>query len=187
MFFAEDRIPHMRAMIMADNPADRKHALMQLLPMQRADFLGIFRAMDGFPVTIRLLDPPLHEFLPRRENLMAEVAVLEATKPKSPQAERRCTSCSRAWTICTRSIPCWGTADAAWASPIRRSRRCRRARSSRRRCWPSREGVKVYPEVMVPLICTAKEMANQGAIIRRVAEEVFRKKGIAVSNTWWEP
>ncbi len=68
MFFAENRIPHMRAMILADNEKDRRAALNKLLPMQREDFVGLFQAMDGLPVTIRLLDPPLHEFLPKREN-----------------------------------------------------------------------------------------------------------------------
>src|SRR5207302_10790248 len=62
MFFAEDRIPHMRAMILADNEKERRVALKKLLPMPREGFLGLFRAMDGLPVTIRLLDPPLHEF-----------------------------------------------------------------------------------------------------------------------------
>src|SRR5207248_9244712 len=85
MFFAEDRIDHMRAMILADNEKDRRAALKKLLPLQRADFIGVFKAMDGFPVTIRTLDPPLHEFLPRREDLMVEIAVLEATKPKAPK------------------------------------------------------------------------------------------------------
>src|SRR3984893_8384055 len=70
MFFAEDRLPHVRAMILAATEKDRRAALKKLLPMQRADFVGVFRAMDGFPVTIRTLDPPLHEFLPRREDLM---------------------------------------------------------------------------------------------------------------------
>src|SRR5207253_3507511 len=76
MFFAEDRIPHMRAMILADNEKERRVALKKLLPMQREDFLGLFRAMDGLPVTIRLLDPPLHEFLPKREELMVDIATL---------------------------------------------------------------------------------------------------------------
>src|SRR2546425_3447841 len=74
MFFGEAKIPHMRAMILAGNEKDRRAALKKLLPMQRSDFIGVFRAMDGFPVTIRTLDPPLHEFLPRREDLMVEVA-----------------------------------------------------------------------------------------------------------------
>jgi len=68
MFFAEDRIGHMRDMILARTEAERKKALAKLLPVQREDFEGVFKAMDGFPVTIRLLDPPLHEFLPRRES-----------------------------------------------------------------------------------------------------------------------
>src|SRR5437660_1982061 len=85
MFFAPKRISHMRAMILANNEKDRRAALKKLLPMQRSDFIGLFREMDGLPVTIRLLDPPLHEFLPKREELMVEIAVLEATKPKSPK------------------------------------------------------------------------------------------------------
>ena len=64
MFFGEKKLPHMRAMILANNEKDRRAALKKLLPLQRADFVGVFRAMDGFPVTIRTLDPPLHEFLP---------------------------------------------------------------------------------------------------------------------------
>ncbi|MGC1434331.1 MAG: pyruvate, phosphate dikinase, partial [Terriglobales bacterium] len=83
MFFAEKRIEHMRDMILADNEKDRRAALKKLLPMQRQDFIGLLRVMDGLPVTIRLLDPPLHEFLPKREELMVGIAVLEATKPKS--------------------------------------------------------------------------------------------------------
>src|ERR1700687_5391429 len=81
MFFGEKKLPHMRAMILAKTEKERRAALKKLLPLQRKDFDGVFRAMDGFPVTIRTLDPPLHEFLPRREDLMVEIAVLEATKP----------------------------------------------------------------------------------------------------------
>ena len=86
MFFAEDRISHMRAMILADNEKDRRIALKKLLPMQRADFIGLFKAMAGFPVTIRLLDPPLHEFLPKREKLMVDIASLPSAKAKQKKA-----------------------------------------------------------------------------------------------------
>ena len=82
MFFAEDRIPHMQAMIMARDEKERRAALKKLLPMQRSDFIGVFKAMDGFPVTIRTLDPPLHEFLPRREDLMVEIAILPTADAK---------------------------------------------------------------------------------------------------------
>src|SRR4029077_7241136 len=86
MFFAEKRIPHMRAMILADNEIDRRAALNKLLPMQRADFVGLFRAMNGLPVTIRLLDPPLHEFLPKREKLMVDLGALPYADAKHKKA-----------------------------------------------------------------------------------------------------
>ena len=76
MFFAEDRLPLVQAMILADDEKDRRKALAKLLPMQRKDFAGLFEAMDGFPVVIRTLDPPLHEFVPKREELMVDIARL---------------------------------------------------------------------------------------------------------------
>jgi pyruvate,orthophosphate dikinase len=82
MFFAEDRIGHMRDMILADNEKARRSALKKLLPMQRADFTGLLKAMGSLPVTIRLLDPPLHEFLPKREDLLVDIAHLEDRNPK---------------------------------------------------------------------------------------------------------
>src|SRR4029079_7746470 len=85
MFFAEDRIGHMTQMILATNEKDRRDALKKLLPMQRADFVGLFKAMEALPVTIRLLDQPLHEFLPKREDLLVQIARLEVSKPKSPK------------------------------------------------------------------------------------------------------
>src|SRR5215472_9974773 len=86
MFFAEDRIPHMQAMILAKDEKSRRAALKKLLPMQRTDFIGVFKAMDGFPVTIRTLDPPLHEFLPRREDLMVDIAILPYADAKQKKA-----------------------------------------------------------------------------------------------------
>ncbi len=175
MFFAEDRLPHMRTMILANNEKDRRAALKKLLPMQRADFIGVFRAMDGFPVTIRTLDPPLHEFLPRREDLMVEIAVLEATKPRSPKLKGLRTLLRR-------------VEDLHEFNPMLGHRGCRlgitypeitemQARAIfEAAVIVAREGVKVYPEVMIPLTATLKEMANQGAIVHRVAQEVFKEK-----------
>ena len=80
MFFGEDRIPAVREMIMAEDEKSRKKALKKLLPMQKEDFLGIFRCMEGLPVTIRLLDPPLHEFLPDKEELDTKLRELEASE-----------------------------------------------------------------------------------------------------------
>ncbi len=83
MFFAEDRIPHMQAMILARDEKSRRKALEKLLPMQRKDFAGLFEAMDGLPVIIRTLDPPLHEFLPKREDLMVDFARLPYVDSKA--------------------------------------------------------------------------------------------------------
>ena len=176
MFFAQDRIPHMRAMILADNEKDRRLALKKLLPMQRADFVGLLRVMDGLPVTIRLLDPPLHEFLPKREELMVEIAVLEATKPRSPKLTGLKSLLRR-------------VEDLHEFNPMLGHRGCRlgitypeitemQARAVFEAAVAvEKEGVKTHAEVMIPLVATLKEMENQAAIVRRVAEEVFKEKG----------
>jgi pyruvate, orthophosphate dikinase len=175
MFFAEDRIPHMRAMILADNEEDRRAALKKLLPMQRADFIELFRAMDGLPVTIRLLDPPLHEFLPKREELMVEIAVLEATKPRSSKLKSLKTLLRR-------------VEELHEFNPMLGHRGCRlgitypeitemQARAIFEAAVEvEKKGVKTHAEVMIPLIATVKEVAHQGGIVRRVAEEVFKEK-----------
>ena len=175
MFFGEKKIPHMRAMILASTEKARRAALKKLLPMQRADFVGVFRAMDGFPVTIRTLDPPLHEFLPRREDLMVEIAVLEATKPRSPKLKSLKKLLRR-------------VEELHEFNPMLGHRGCRlgitypeitemQARAIFEAAVAvAKEGVKVHPEVMIPLTATLKEMANQAAIVRRVAEEVFAEK-----------
>jgi pyruvate,orthophosphate dikinase len=165
----------MRAMILASSEKDRRAALRKLLPMQRADFVGIFRAMDGFPVTIRTLDPPLHEFLPRREDLMVNIAVLEATKPKSPKLKELRAMLRR-------------VEELHEINPMLGHRGCRlgitypeitemQARAIFEAAVAvAKDGVKVKPEVMIPLVSTLKEMANQAGIVRRVAEEVFAEK-----------
>jgi pyruvate,orthophosphate dikinase len=175
MFFGEEKLPHMRAMILASNEKDRRAALKKLLPMQRRDFIGVFRAMDGLPVTIRTLDPPLHEFLPRREDLMVEIAVLEATKPRSPKLGRLRSLLRR-------------VEELHEVNPMLGHRGCRlgitypeitemQARAIFEAAVSvAKEGVKVKPEVMIPLTATLKEMANQAAIVRQVAEEVFKEK-----------
>ena len=89
MFFGEGRIPIVQRMILADNEADRRAALNELLPMQREDFYGVFKGMKGTPVTIRTIDPPLHEFLPKREDLMVEIAVMEVEGAEGQGARRQ--------------------------------------------------------------------------------------------------
>jgi pyruvate,orthophosphate dikinase len=176
MFFAEDRIPHMRAMIMARTEEDRRAALAKLLPMQRADFEGLFRAMDGLPVTIRLLDPPLHEFLPKREELMVEIAKLELTDPKSPRLKEAREVLRRVEEL-HEFNPMLGLRGCRLGITYPEISEMQARAIFEAAANVARDGVKVIPEVMVPLIVTVKEMENQGTIIRETAEKVFAEKG----------
>jgi pyruvate, orthophosphate dikinase len=192
MFFAEDRIPHMQAMILADNEKDRRAALKKLLPMQRADFIGVFRAMDGFPVTIRTLDPPLHEFLPRREDLMVDLAVLPFAdaKQKKSMVEKYGRFGAKGASDLKKVVPTLlrRVEQLHEFNPMLGHRGCRlgitypeitemQARAIFEAAVAvAKDGVKVFPEVMIPLTATLKEMANQGDIVHRVAEEVFTEK-----------
>jgi pyruvate,orthophosphate dikinase len=192
MFFAEDRIPHMQAMILADNEKDRRTALKKLLPMQRSDFAGVFRAMDGFPVTIRTLDPPLHEFLPRREELMVDIAILPYAdaKEKKSLVEKYGRLGAKGATDLKKVLPTLlrRVEELHEFNPMLGHRGCRlgitypeitemQARAIFEAAVAvAKDGVKVFPEVMIPLTATLKEMAHQAAIVRRVADEVFKEK-----------
>jgi pyruvate, orthophosphate dikinase len=192
MFFAEKRIPHMRAMILADNEKDRRAALNKLLPMQRADFAGLFEAMDGLPVTIRLLDPPLHEFLPKREKLMVDIAALPYAKAQQKKAltDEYHEYGAKQFTDLKKLIPTLlrRVEELHEFNPMLGHRGCRlgitypeitemQARAIFEAAVEvEKKGVKTHAEVMIPLIATVKEMAHQGGIVRRVAEEVFKEK-----------
>ena len=192
MFFAPDRVPHIRAMIMADNEKDRRAALKKLLPMQRSDFAGLFKAMDGLPVTIRLLDPPLHEFLPKREKLMVDIGLLPYANAKHKRAlveEYREYGVKRAGDLKKiLSALLQRVEELHEFNPMLGHRGCRlgitypeitemQARAIFEAAVAvEKEGVKTHAEVMIPLTATLKEMANQAAIVRRVADEVFAEK-----------
>src|ERR1700676_5115380 len=193
MFFAEDRIPHIGAMILAANEKDARAALKKLLPMQRADFIGLFKAMEGLPVTIRLLDPPLHEFLPKREKLMVDIASLASANAKQKKTlveEYRDYGAKGAGDL-KKLLPqlLARVEELHEFNPMLGHRGCRlgitypeitemQARAIFEAAVAvEKDGGKTHAEVMIPLIATVKEMENQGAIVRRVAEEVFREKG----------
>ncbi len=192
MFFGEQKIPHMRAMILANTEKDRRAALKKLLPMQRADFIGVFRAMDGLPVTIRTLDPPLHEFLPRREDLMVDIATLahmDAKQKKSLVGKYRDYGAKAAGDLKKLMPALLSRVEQLHEfNPMLGHRGCRlgitypeitemQARAIFEAAVAvAKDGVKVFPEIMIPLIATVKEMANQAAIVHRVAKEVFEEK-----------
>jgi pyruvate,orthophosphate dikinase len=190
MFFAADRLPHMQRMIMACKETadakeaaryhkERRAALAKLLPMQRRDFAGLFKAMDGHPVTIRTLDPPLHEFLPKREQLMVEIAVLEAQGKKGAKLSQ----------LKKMLDVVEGLHE---FNPMLGLRGCRlgimypeitemQARAIFEAAVDCKKrGIMAKPEVMIPLVGDVKELAMQKEIVDRVAADVFKKKGAAV-------
>jgi len=190
MFFAEDRIPHMQAMILARDEKTRKNALKKLLPMQRKDFAGLFEAMDGFPVVIRTLDPPLHEFLPKRENLMVDIARLPhaSSKEKKEMAQ----SYGIGVGDLKKHLPelLSRVEELHEFNPMLGHRGCRlgitypevsemQARAIfEAAVQVAKKGIKVIPEVMIPLVGNVKELENQKALVVKVADEVLGAAGM---------
>jgi pyruvate,orthophosphate dikinase len=190
MFFAEDRLPFVQAMILARDEKTRKKALLKLLPMQRKDFAGLFEAMDGFPVVIRTLDPPLHEFLPKRENLMVDIVKLPHAdiKTKKEMAATYGVLVSEL----KKHLPelLHRVEELHEFNPMLGHRGCRlgitypeitemQARAIfEAAVQVAKKGKKVIPEVMIPLVGNVKELENQKAIVVRVAEEVIAASGL---------
>ena len=163
MFMAADRQPKMQRMIMADDEAGRRAALDELLPLQQADFEGLFEAMDGLPVTIRLLDPPLHEFLPDRFELVERIT--EARLRGSPELAELEQQLERMRSL-EEGNPMLGTRGVRLGLSIPRSTRCRRARSSAPRGRSaSARGRAPRVEIMIPLVAYARELELARALV----------------------
>jgi pyruvate,orthophosphate dikinase len=168
MFFEGDRIDAVREMILAESGARRAIALARLLPMQRSDFAGIFRAMDGLPVTIRLLDPPLHEFLPAGaaeiKDLSRKLGV-DAARLRLRVEQHREANPMLGHRGCRLGIShpdiTWMQAQAIFEAAVA----------------VQREGVRVFPEIMVPLVGTVEELRRQRQVIEEAAQEVFEHAG----------
>jgi len=191
MFFAEDRIPHMQAMILTRDEKSRRKALLKLLPMQRSDFAGLFKVMDGFPVVIRTLDPPLHEFLPKRENLMVDLAKL----PSASLMDKKEMSKRYGLPVVElkKQLPelLKRVEELHEFNPMLGHRGCRlgvtypeitemQARAIfEAAVLVAKKGIKVVPEVMIPLIGSVEELDNQKKIVVQVAEEVLAKAGMS--------
>ncbi len=190
MFFAEDRIPFMQAMILAREEKARRKALDKLLPMQRKDFAGLFTAMEGFPVVIRTLDPPLHEFLPKREDLMVDLARLPhaGTPMKKEMSEKYRIPVGQL----KKELPelLKRVEELHEFNPMLGHRGCRlgisypeitemQARAIfEAAVQVAKKGKKVLPEVMIPLVGSARELELQKEIVVRVAKEVLAKAGM---------
>jgi len=179
MFFAEDRIEHMRTMILAENEKDRREALKKLLPMQRADFAGLFKSMESLPVTIRLLDPPLHEFLPQREELLVEIQHLEDTKPRSPRLKELRPLLARVQELHEMN-PMLGLRGCRLGITFPEITEMQVRAILEAAVATKNKGGDPHVEIMIPLIGSVEEMRNQSAIVRRVADQVFKEKGTTV-------
>jgi pyruvate,orthophosphate dikinase len=179
MFFGEGRIPIVQKMILADNEKDRRKALDELLPMQREDFYGVFKAMHGEAVTIRTIDPPLHEFLPKREDLMVDVARLEATGKSGRELDEKKRLLARVEQL-HEFNPMLGHRGVRLGITYPEITEMQTRAIIEAACRLAKEGVKVVPEIMIPLVGLVKELRDQKVIVNRVAEETMKAQGVKV-------
>ena len=189
MFFEADRIEAMRQMIMAPNAVARAEALAKLEPLQTGDFVELFRVMEGYPVTIRLLDPPLHEFLPRHEETVLQITNLKLKLRDATDLEAIDSLMQQ---INEKTHILEQIERLEESNPMLGHRGCRlgimypeitemQARAiftAAVQCHG--EGTDVHPEVMVPLVSFSSEFNAQEALVRRVAEEVFAEHGVRI-------
>jgi pyruvate,orthophosphate dikinase len=179
MFFGEGRIPIVQRMILADNEADRRKALDELLPLQRDDFYGVFKAMRGTPVTIRTIDPPLHEFLPKREELMVEIAKLEVSGKGGAALEEKRRLLHRVEQL-HEFNPMLGHRGVRLGITYPEITEMQTRAIIEAACRLNKEGLKIVPEIMIPLVGHVKELRDQKAIVDRVAAATMKAQGVTI-------
>jgi len=189
MFFEPERLPFVQKMIMTNQPTGRREALDALLPFQREDFIGLFRAMDGLPVIIRLIDPPLHEFLPGYETLMTGLAdnkirlmharnmqEIDDLLHKIEEDEH----VLRQVQALHEANPMLGLRGVRLGIMMPELTQMQVRAIFEAACQCAREGVDVHPEVMIPLICDVKELQVQREALETIATEVMEEQDITV-------
>jgi pyruvate,orthophosphate dikinase len=180
MFFGEGRIPIVQRMILADNEADRRKALDELMPLQRDDFYGVFKAMHGEPVTIRTIDPPLHEFLPKREELMVDVARLETLGKKGKELDEKRTLLRRVEQL-HEFNPMLGHRGVRLGITYPEITEMQTRAIIEAACLlKKKDKLTVVPEIMIPLVGLVKELRDQKLIVDRVAAEVMKEQGVKI-------
>ena len=179
MFFGEGRIPIVQRMILAETEKDRRAALNELLPMQRGDFYGVFKGMKGLPVTIRTIDPPLHEFLPKREDLMVEIATMEAKGQKGKDLDEKRKLLARVEQL-HEFNPMLGHRGVRLGITYPEITEMQTRAIIEAACQLHKEGMKVVPEIMIPLVGDVRELRDQKAVVDRVAAEVMKEQGIKI-------
>src|SRR4029453_5058929 len=151
MFFGEGRIPIVQRMILAEKESDRRAALNELLPMQREDFYGVFKGMKGLPVTIRTIDPPLHEFLPKREDRRVEIAVMESKGQKGKDLTEKKNLLARVEQL-HEFNPMLGHRGVRLGIPYPEITEMQTRAIMEAACRLAKEGTKCVPEIMIPLV-----------------------------------
>jgi pyruvate, orthophosphate dikinase len=179
MFFGEGRIPIVQRMILADNEADRRKALDELLPLQRGDFYGVFKAMHGEPVTIRTIDPPLHEFLPKREDLMVEIARMEEKGTTGAALDQKHVLLRRVEQL-HEFNPMLGHRGVRLGITYPEITEMQARAILEAACQLAKEGIRCVPEIMIPLVGHVKELRDQKAVVDRVAQDVMKEQGVKV-------
>jgi pyruvate,orthophosphate dikinase len=179
MFFEKERLPFIKEMILSETEEDRRKALSKLLPFQKKDFYGLFKAMKGHPVNIRMLDPPLHEFLPRKEDLMVELAVLNASKGKKEKIKEVEKLLERVKAL-SEFNPMLGHRGCRLGISYPEIIEMQAAAIFEAVCQLAKEREKVYPEIMIPLVGIKEEFSNQKRIIQKVAARVMDEYKVKV-------
>ncbi len=178
MFMAQDRLPIVQEMIMSDTKEDREKALTQLLPIQQTDFEGILEAMQGLPVTIRLLDPPLHEFLPNAEQLLAEITQLK-TKGDKLELEKRQQMLKKVRSL-TELNPMLGLRGCRLGLMYPEIYEMQVKAIFKAACGLTKRGIEVNPEVEIPLVGHENELKKLREIVQSTAEEIIKEEGVRV-------
>jgi pyruvate,orthophosphate dikinase len=180
MFMAQERLPVMQEMIMADNLAEREAALKKLLPMQCEDFKAIFRVMNGLPVTIRLLDPPLHEFLPKSEELVEELATKRA-KGAKPGELRQTELLYRKVSELKEANPMMGLRGCRLGLIYPEINKMQVEAVFEAAVAVKKEGIEVRPEIMIPLVGHVNELAAARAQLEEIAKGIMKESNVEVS------
>ncbi len=177
MFFGEERLPIVQEMILAKTAKERREALSRLLPFQRADFLGIFEVMRGLPVTIRLIDPPLHEFLPRHDDLLREVVQLELTAPDSPELVEKRRLLQRVEEL-MEANPMLGLRGVRLSILYPEIVEMQVTAIMEAAAEAQRRGYDPHVEIMIPLVGHVNELKVVRDNLERVAKEVMAHEGV---------
>jgi pyruvate, orthophosphate dikinase len=179
MFMEEERLPIVQAMILAETTEEREGFLAQLLPLQRSDFEGILRVMKGLPVVIRLIDPPLHEFLPNREELIRETTELRITKKHKKRLKKLESLLARVEQL-SEANPMLGLRGVRLSILYPEITRMQVRAIMEAACDLKKQGIDARPEIMIPLVSHINELRFVKAELEPVAKKVQEEKGVKV-------